>query len=589
VCATQGAVRSAQLACLDAVMARIDMLARDLATATASRSDGTGAILIEPALCTSEHPPQLRATIDPELAAAFAALRRAGDGQKIDPPRTTDACANLAATLAQMSDFADAHDATAAQLGAAFEALRQLERDYTRCSDDALRALAAFALVTEPVPGALERAEEAVRAFPSERMRGRLAMTRGDYATAAGEVDEAERLFAAALEHFTNRNLPSEQVEATLAQLRILLERGKPADLRAAVALADRWRPKARALASTVAITMLERWAAHARWRLGDVAGADAVLQSVGDEAGMTHRLGNREARDLSGVVVDETGAPVAGAQIAAGQRLVADSALVSSPLYGDERIVISDAAGRFTLPDVIGKATAVHAGRRGTGTSRIVLHPTTTLVGHVALADLATGRIHVLVRRGDYYGVAPVKEDGSYTLANVPRGALEVEVLPISVRNRIAPTRVIASGDRTTVDLVARRFQRIYVIARTTDTRAPEFAPVWVLHKPEPTLRRTTFGKFQRIADAVMLTASIRARPPTAIASQAHADDLIAELADRPPGPITICATAFNREHVYAMATRPAMVDELAVACTTIDATATVALVELPPLRRVE
>jgi predicted Ser/Thr protein kinase len=586
VCASSGAARAPQIACLDGVLARIAALATDLEHATASSSDGAADILVEPSLCQRTPAPRLLTAIDPPLAAALVALRRRYDGERAPVPQNQEPCASTVATIAELEHPSATTGAMAVE--PVLDAVRQLARSSARCDDDAIRVQAAFYMNFMRETGAVERFEEAVRMFPTQVALGHLELMRGEKASDNEAWDEADRHITAAVEHFTSRHAEHALLDAVFARMILLLARGLPADLRTVRELASHYRATTRSLGSSMA-DRLDHYDAVAQWQLGDVLAADRTL--VKPTVNVIHVIaGKQPPRDISGIVVDESNVPIPGAEVTAGTKLISDTAVLSTPLEDIAPGTVTDAAGRFELHGVVGTAAARRGDRRGTGESRIVLHPTTTVAGHVTLADPAIGRIHVVVRGRDYIGVAPVREDGRYELANVPRGALAVEVLPSHVVATNAPAQVTATTDHTTVDLVARRFRPLHILARTPDLQAPQYAMIWVLPRPKPALRSLLFEELLRHGvrlDSEYTIAS--AQVPAAMATRARADDLYARIDDRPGGEVTLCASAFNMEHVVAMSTDRKRLDRMVLACTTIDATTELAVVELPPLRRVD
>src|SRR5262249_30056254 len=70
----------------------------------------------------------------------------------------------------------------------------------------------------------------------------------------------------------------------------------------------------------------------------------------------------------------------------------------------------------------------------------KLVLEPTRTISGHIDLAGLPPGRVSVLCRptdqppNGRFLMVAPVKPDGSFTIAGVPARAVRIGVYVVEL-----------------------------------------------------------------------------------------------------------------------------------------------------------
>ncbi|TMQ07758.1 MAG: serine/threonine protein kinase, partial [Deltaproteobacteria bacterium] len=174
--------RSLQLACLDGVMARIDVAARAAETDVPG-VEGTSSLLVDPALCRHAPPPHLVTAIDPALAGALGQLRLVRNGGK--PPSTLlpdEPCARAVALRAQLATF-DATRMEFSDLPAMMEHLKEAEALADRCSDEALRAIVLIGVAHTTAPKD-DRALAAVTAVPQDDLVAEADLIRGRAARA---------------------------------------------------------------------------------------------------------------------------------------------------------------------------------------------------------------------------------------------------------------------------------------------------------------------------------------------------------------------------------------------------------------------
>ena len=327
-CAAPLAVRSTKLACLDAVMARID------ATVRAVRSehgpiDGEAAAaeLVEPSVCDRATVPHLAAVVGPDLADAFGLLRSAIVAEhdvdlttaiaKLDAP-----CARAVALSAKLVGLDPDAPSFANRVPALLRDRKDLVAAAERCDDDAIKARAS--VIDADDPASLERAKQAVAAVTTPDLLADLDNTAGASAREARRRDDATAAFDRAIAAYGGRYRVRSQLGVVIDRVEGLLGRGRPQDLDAAIALDARWRPVATELRDRT-LGQLELHIGEARWRRGDVAGGDAALDSASARADVDTLIPMDAVKpvDVSGEVVDATGAPVADATVTSALLLI--------------------------------------------------------------------------------------------------------------------------------------------------------------------------------------------------------------------------------------------------------------------------
>jgi hypothetical protein len=129
-------------------------------------------------------------------------------------------------------------------------------------------------------------------------------------------------------------------------------------------------------------------------------------------------------------------------------------------------------------------------------------------------------------------------------------------------------------------------------VVGRSADVVAPQIATVLVFPRlelgPHPTWASLlAHADLSRMAQAYPV--DLRHVPPE-LAGAVRADDLFATISDRPAGPFTLCAAAQSNEQFIGTTSAADTGNGILkqeVACTQVDATASVVTVDLAPMRK--
>src|SRR5262249_40366786 len=146
--------------------------------------------------------------------------------------------------------------------------------------------------------------------------------------------------------------LQMRQLKAVIARNIARMQRLDPGDLDAILADVRVWRPIAVAQHWSRLAWQLERIDALVQLQQGELARAHAELIHLWQTRPPSGRP--TSGRAITGEVVDDRGRPVAGATVAAGVRLFADSIGIGLPLNDDSlQLTTSDATGRFELHDI--------------------------------------------------------------------------------------------------------------------------------------------------------------------------------------------------------------------------------------------
>ena len=601
-CRAPRAVRSARLACLDGVLARIDDA---LQSGSALDPGALDVELVDPATCNRTPPPHLVEPIDRDLAAAFAALRQASG---LGPAPTGldtlaasgDPCVQTVALLAKVARY-DPVIARARDMADASNAANRL-RTLAGCNDDALRVAATLVSTDHTRPESMKKAEAAVASLPTAAFRAALDEAHAYQVLDTRSDDAIPLLERAGAYHAAHHELRAE-LRDLFASDHARLERGTPADLAAVIAAAGAHRAEA---ARAGLEPDLVHDAAVARWRLGEVAKADALM------AHLTYAPPSAEYIDgqvspiaVDGEVVDAAGHPVAGARVEASVVLIGDGETVASNVisYASITAATTDARGHFALPAARGVIAAV-AGEARSPAARVAPHvtlrlaPTTRIEGTVALGGRPAGTMRVLVSgNGDDAPAqavsAPVLPDGRFVVSGVLPGRVQVSAYSYAEMMPTAATAVVVPATGATgVALAIHDAPPLSVIARSAAEGVPDHVILFVfagrhdVHGTMGEVFRQLGGPIQTLVPSVVDLAHV----PDRLRGKVEADDLEADLSPRPSADLTICGAAMPRKLLNeTQAARSRAMMQLDSGCAAAGPQDTSIVVELPAQHRLE
>jgi predicted Ser/Thr protein kinase len=610
-CGLDTPMRARRLACLDGVMARFDATRKASVHGPKPSLDEISAQLIDPGVCNVDDPPRLAARLSDAAVAALALSYQPDPKADYDEQAdaavlkaaTDDRCARALARIAR----ANADRGTAAR-DAAEEAVGLAES----CGDDRMRADALVQLLAMQVTifldpklqRALATAEAAVRKVSQPDVVADLDVVKGGIAITSGQWDECIKLADSAIRGFGELR-PRARLEAVQQKVRALRSRQQPGDLKLARAELARWRPQAERVGDPRLLVNFDALDVFAQWASGDVAGANARYPEIYERIERARRK-PPEGDPVSGVVVDAAGKPIAGATVAAGAAIAADSVSIGYfGNVGDARVVKTDAAGRFQIDHVPKNAVIVaQAGelrsrvRTAKDNDRLVLEPTATVRGTYAGAD--PSQLTVFVVSGDrdrspmYQMLAPIAADGSFTIAGVPLGALRIGAVKLGNMSgqsfAMQEINVTAKG-LSGIVVKATSTRKVRVVVRSAVAVPLAGAQVFVV---AGNVSIKTVKEIESVIRspgmAVQVARPLTGETPPELGKLVQGD-LVATFNDAPSGPATACALGISgdfsdpgfREKVEKH------IDELEVRCVKLAPDAHVATIEVPPMKRLD
>jgi len=593
-CAAPPASRSPRLACLDGVLARFDLAARAIERGAPSPGvEGTSSLLVDPGMCSRTPTPRLSPEIDRELAIAFDGFRVVRNGGKLaGPVTTTSPCARALELRARLATI-DITTFEISSFSGLMHDLKEVGELADRCNDDAIKTQVLLGLAHSS-PRDVPRAETAVAAFPQDDLLGEIDLLHGQL-RGADAVDLAIADFDHAIDRFGKRQRLRSQIRAVVAMLDVLIARSRPADLARVTDLVTTWRTDA----SAEDRSSLDQRGARARWRLGDVAGADAIARDLGHVAAP---IGTRAVPappvDMHGTVVDEAGKPVAGAEVVASTRLDSDAAEAAAPLemLASAR-TRTDEHGGFAIAGARGLAVASAGNRRSAFAPvapvlALVVHPTVKVTGNVVLASLEPTRVRVTLASADskvlYDEIAPVRADGSFELDHALRGKMTIVAREYGVETGDPPQPLEVTGDVAGVSLTAQVARPLHVIARPSGMTPPDIALLFLFAGHAP-----AHATLDSLAHRPLLQFEAHSPPaelPKAVAGRLQPDDLYGAVSGQPTPPVFVCTAGVTRDMFSILKTPKALGEAFGVAelgCIDIAPDDPVVIVEIPPLRK--
>ncbi len=602
-CEAPREVRSAQLLCLDGVVARIV----DLFGSGAADPHAISAELVDPSDCERGTLPRLVHAIDPALAKAFAAYHRSRATWK--PVRvvelTADSqppCVRTLALMAQLVEMSPEYEPTTAATNASLST--QLESAAAACEDEPIKTLALLDLADPDNVDSIRRAEGAAKQFPTDANLARLDEIRAHQASRLSHHADALAAFERARARHAARGHAQHEINDVLHLARTHLARSDASDLAAVLQLAERYASPARALGRGSELTAL---AARARWQQGDIERADADARAAGYRYGPAPFVDSSTPAipRVTGVVVDG-GKPVANAKVVASAVMLGDDIELSSPVAHIATPVETTTGpdGTFVLENARGVVRAIAGDRvsmpiKLQPTVKVELGPTATVEGTVSIGDVPTGRVRVLAvifgAGAAAFHAGPVDARGHFKLHRIPRAKVGFAVVgPDQVSGFNAKPREISEPNVSGIELVLERSAgQLYVVGRPETSTPPEGALVFVFRGARPDAKGTFREIFKLVGGPVGQTSLgtvdvATARPP--FKGRVEADDLIGELPNRPPGDLTICGVGMSRKQLATGTSIDKMVNiiqDADVGCTIVPAGTELAIVPLPAIKR--
>jgi predicted Ser/Thr protein kinase len=591
-CEAPAGERSPQLACLDGVLARIDLAAHG----SEIGSEGTSSLLVDPALCARTPAPHLTAVIDPELGAALGQLRFARNGGKIARGvLPVQPCARAIVLRARLAAL-DPERLEVSELASLMQAIKDSSELADRCADDVLRAIVLIGIANASTRDT-ERADAAVGAVPQDDLLAEIDLIHGREA-GAGDPDAALGDYERAIARFGKRGRPRGQLRAVVEIIDVLLSRGRSADIARVGDLVAKWRP----IASGDDAIALELRSARARWRLGDVAGADALAASTGYVPLLRGPRPIPPPVHIKGQVVDEAGHPVANAEVIASMQIDSDSVSAAAPLELIRKAATRSAAdGTFTLDEARGLVVASAGPLRSMFAHaapelKLVVHPTVHLDGRVTLGPLDATQVRVTLAAGDknalYDIIAPVRTDGTFSIDGALRGKMSIAAREYNIDSGDAPLHLDVTGDLHDLKLTAQVARPLYLIARNAGMTPPDAVVIFIFAGALPAAHPTldSLHKGTRPITQVEAHVSRRASVPAIAREKMQGDDFFTKIPMRPNGKLFACAIGVTREMFVVLKTPESIAKAFAGAelgCVDVPEGEDVVIVEVPPLRK--
>jgi hypothetical protein len=443
----------------------------------------------------------------------------------------------------------------------------------------------------------LERADAAVAPVMQPDLRADLDELRSQLARRADHLDEAISRLEAVRDGYAARGRVRADLRSRI-QLEALRElRGRPDELAAIPGHLADWRAEAvkRLGASDPVVRELDISVAQWQFASGDVAGAHARLLAD-DLALPLERPGH-----ASGRVVDEHGAPVAGATVVSGESLLADT--IGLWPAGSQRKTTTRADGTFELEAPSDGVMIARLADRWSRPAKVgegatlALAPTSHIEGHIDLRGEAATNVTIMARDPSYDPgwmtvIAPARADGTFTLDGVPRGAVVVHAVVGRLgTEKLAGTPVTVDRPVVTgVSLAVPTSKRVvHVVVRSTVGIALTRAEVLLIPGQ---IASTNVAALDKIVQEFQQRSALpieREHAPARVLEVAKPGDVFVTVPEAPEGVASACAIGMPAESGDPEMQQKVAnhLDKIEVHCVPLDEHAEVVLVEVPPWPR--
>ncbi|HEY1557978.1 MAG TPA: serine/threonine-protein kinase [Kofleriaceae bacterium] len=621
-CADTGEHHAARLACLDGVLARFDAVHHAIEQVPGELvADSVLPLLVDPTVCDAAVPPRLALTSNADTAAAFAFLLRddqhdktlkADDAGAFAARAGLDACAQGYALYAQL-DLEDDMPKDRAIASAATTAAET-------CGDDRLRAdlLVMMAPLDFEAPtigpkgrAAIEKAAAAVARVAQPDLEADVDTLRAKALAADHRWDAALAAAEHAIAGYGARGRLRAQISAAEVENSVHFSRATVADLQAIRTSVARWNHVARKHHFDRTSRGLELSEAYAMLFLGDIMGAHAAI--VQDYRPQPHP--DVPTQRIDGIVVDDKGAPQAGAIVAAGRSLWIDS-VGPLPSFGgadDMRLATSDRDGHFAIADapmqggLVAQIGLDRAIAPLSPHSKLVLAHTRRITGKVELGDLPRTKVFVMLVPHDgfertHHYLAPLQPDGSFEILAAPTGSAEIGVATWGrdFSSDVAFRRLPAgTADVAGLVLPAARTtgRKLTVVVRSSYAVTLDGAQVFLIvgrhsYTKLAQLFADGHGAAKEVAPGQMqlrYAKPLAGEPPPEAVGKARTGDLIATFDGVAAGDVTACAIGFNGDMSDPAVWRAmnSHAEALALRCEVAGADDKLLVVEAPPQKR--
>ena len=611
-CAVDAVRREPQLACLDGVLARLDAVARAIEPLGGKDHVDVGFLLIDPAVCSMETPPRLATATSPQMHATIAAVFL----DEATPGRTKPAAVKDVLEKSKGDPCASVYAGYLAIKAGKPEGrerlVAEIAEEAERCSDDRVRmemALINAQLALESgslgpaITSKVKLAEVAAMRVLQDDVAGAMESMRSEIARRADQLDESITRAEAAAALYAKRGRIAAEMEERLKVVDIQQTRATPKDL---VGVSDAYEAiRKRALEKLGAghdtVRDIERSIADWEYRSGDPEAAAKRLEAV------YKPTPNEPSRHVKGKVVDENGAPVAGARVAAGKRFGGTKRFAAIASSDSMRFATTGADGTFEMPDVVEFGSIIaQLGELRSSPALIAdevtlkLAPTATVNGHVDLHGEAHQSVTIVAidptQPDIRYGwPSPVTPDGSFEIGGVPRKRIKIFAsIDRTATRQAGYVEVTVKGPKLEgVKLEVTRSKRVvHVVVRSTVNVPVGNAAVIIAPGKMPAsmsvkqMRQTMAGINEKPARQIE---GERAPPP--VVKLARSGDLFATMNEVPEGPASACGIALPADLADPQLGKKidANLDKLRIECTPIPDGAEAVVIEVPPFPRLD